>query len=187
MNYLIENPKCVFIHIPKTGGTSIRNIRNIRNSNTKVIAREVTIPSEWDEYFKFAFVRNPYDRAISAWHAFGGLKNRPFLGFLEIATNDMIPYKNAKILEENIRYHTISQLHPANFLKHANFIGRFENYQDDFNKICYQLKIPHIHLLHLNKTDHKHYSEYYDDQTLEIVRNYYENELKEFGYKFEKS
>ena len=66
-NFLLKNPDAVLIHIPKTGGTSIRKGawgRRVRGP------RFGTIPEAWRHHFKFAFVREPLDRFLSAYRMF---------------------------------------------------------------------------------------------------------------------
>jgi len=68
----------------------------------------------------------------------------------------------------------------------VDFIGRFERLQDDFDKICDRVDIPRSKLPHKNKTDHGHYSEYYDSESREIVERKFRKDIAEFGYEFGK-
>jgi len=62
---------------------------------------------------------------------------------------------------------------------------RFENIQEDFNKICNQIGIPIKKLQHLNKSKHKHYTEHYTNELKEIISKRYKKDIEYFQYKFE--
>lgn len=194
-NFYFAEPECVFIHIPKTAGSSIR----LGLLGGKYLGpAQGEIPPEWQHCFKFAFVRNPYDRLISAWRMFTvGMqrthweqpddldRTMTLKKFLAIVTDESIPF-NTPIrtrTDVKIRHHTIPQTHPFNCLEHANFVGRFESLRDDLAVLCEKLDTP-FDLPHLNQSDRKHYQDYFDDETMQIASDFYRQDLDLLGYKF---
>jgi hypothetical protein len=65
-----------------------------------------------------------------------------------------------------------------------DFIGRFENLQEDFNKIANRIGINYSELPHLLKRNNAHYTSAYDDKTRSLVNEIYKDEIDYFNFKF---
>lgn len=174
---ICHNTKSIFIHIPKTGGTSIEkafgydwpHIRDAKHHWPGWIVnrhgREI-----WDTYFKFTFVRNPWDRAIS-WLHYSKMLNKPydFWGLMnKMWYGSMFGPQHSWYKGYNL-----------------DFIGRYENFNDDFKEISKLLGKP-MDLPWLLKTNHLHYAHYYEEDMIEAVAIKEAETIKAFGYEFDK-
>ncbi len=196
--------KATFIHIPKTGGSTISAVLS-QNSFKRLPERikehknRATNPLEWtikhsriddlemqyQNNFCFAFVRNPWDLMVSSFHYWTQnvkLRSRKDYGHnLKIKGFKAFIVSHSSYINEC--YHrNKGQLYWLN--NKVNFIGRFENLQEDFNIACDKIGIAHQKLPFSNKTKHKHYTEYYDDETKNIVTEKYAKDIEYFGYEF---
>lgn len=153
-NFLLKNPDAVFIHIHKTGGTSIR--KGVWKGRQRGQAMG-HIPGDWDRsLLRFAFVRDPLSRFLSVWRMFTqGTENYPgdvlvrnpstltLDEFFDIVRDESIVYDHRrKTNEERIRHHAIPQTHPFNCLREARFVGRYETLAEDFARVARHLRIP---------------------------------------------
>ena len=145
-------------------------------------------PDNFHSYFKFSLVRNPWARAVSYFHF---KKHRKRLA------HDMTFGEFCNILSNG---NDSSRINDVNFFLHGrsaldflcdetgnstmDFIGTLENFQVDFDFICNKIGIPQKQLPHTFKTKHKHYTEYYDDETKELVAEKYKKDIEYFDYKF---
>jgi hypothetical protein len=185
------------VHIPKSAGTVIRDFLKTNDREFKVIFSHPTfseIQTEYDlsTYFKFTFVRNPWDRFVSTFfylkqnvkdeellnEARKKLSNYSFTSFVK----ELYLEKNQ--FSKNYFIHFQPQIHFLESLDNIDFIGRFENLQDDFNTICDKIGIPQQKLPHKNKSKHKHYTEYYNEETKQIVAEKYAKDIEYFEYEF---
>jgi len=66
----------------------------------------------------------------------------------------------------------------------VDFIGRFENLDEDFSKICDRIGKPGLTLPHTNAARREDYRSYYKDGDIEIVANWYKKDIDHFGYTF---
>jgi hypothetical protein len=146
----------------------------------------------WTDYFKFSFVRNPWDRVVS-WYKYQIKWVKKYEMGLGGNTVYYNRYKKVSKLSfrewlENIENMILEDFYDF-FICNSNnicldYIGRFENLQEDFDKICDKIKIPRQQLPHKNKTKHKHYTEYYDEETKQIVAEVFAKDIEHFNYKF---
>ena len=177
--------KCIFIHIPRTGGTSIE-----RSFNWDKEGKKHWNLSRWrsgldinlfNNYFKFSFVRNPWDFIISKYKAgwFGAIgekTGKSLKFFLE-------HYKTPK-------HECGETFHEYFSPNQMDFIGRFENRTEDISFISKKIgkhidsKI-HVRKIQQIDKNKKHYTEYYDNETREIVATRYSKDIEYFGYNFE--
>ena len=178
--------------------------KHARPKTIKELFEKENKKDEWKNYFKFTFTRNPFDRMVSLWNYIHKTvemyKNRceeegpnwkpDHYHWVERCQKYILKCKN---LKDYVKYTSngmatggdsaFSFSHDGNE-KFVDFIGRFENLQEDFDIVCDKIGIPRQKLPHKNKTNHKHYTEYYDDETRQIVAEKYAKELEYFGYGF---
>jgi len=187
--------KFIFIHINKTAGTSIEAILNNYAENFKIKHQPINALNKEaidNSYFKFTFVRNSWDRFLSLYK-YRVKTNQTNLGNKTICFKDWAKkihhkdpfyYNNTCQMKNLMLSEQVDWITDETKTINMNFIGRFENLQNDFNLVCDKIGISRQQLPHTNKTNHKHYTEYYDDETREIVAEKYARDIEYFGYKF---
>ena len=137
-------------------------------------------PKIWDEYFKFAFVRNPYEIAVSRY-----FWERRGKGEVENCSVDDFK-KWVKYDLSNKDYDWLHKYITTGDSVELDYIGRYESLSDDYNYICNRLGLP-VDELPVKKggyRDKEHYSYYYDDETKDAVGGFFEKDIKLFGYDF---
>ena len=167
-NKFFDSLKPSFLHKNYSGDPHHVSYHVLRN-NIPTNERDLI-----DTYFKFTFVRNPFDRAISVWKYIQKMDSNN-ITFKEFVCK----YLTAECTDNGIWF---SDQHSQ--IQGCDFIGKFENLQADFDVVCDRLNIKRNPLPVKNTTKHKHYTEYYDDETLEIVSIKYKNDIESFDYKF---
>lgn len=201
------NQRFIFIHIPKTGGTSIEktiwsnhrddssygwdNKHSIWKQHATMQQVQDLYDINIDNFFKFAIVRNPWDRAVSdyKWWTKNGtwdfLKNTTFEDYLLTRNGyEKINHLNNKITGRGDHFIEQYKFIQIDGNCCMDFILRFENLQKDFDLLCDKIKIPRCDLPHTNKTKRSHYVDYYNDETREIAAERYANDINMFNYKY---
>jgi len=192
----------LFVWIPKNAGTSIlRSIHNLRlkrrfkrfdnkgmvtfgHVDINYLLKNGYVTEEFfNKAFKFAFVRNPWDRFVSLYFYRKTLREekRTFEEFCDFAL-DCSPigaYNEKGLCQANCQVDWIMR----NGEVFVDFVGRCENIQTDFSYVCDNLGIE-CSLEYINRTKHKHYREYYNDETRKKITKKYEKDIDMFKYTF---
>ena len=163
----------VFIHIPKCAGNSIR--LGLKNAGVYYVNIGHSTHDS-SSCYKFTFVRNPYDRIVSHYTMFP----RPNISFIQYVRWYMKRYPHARHMTTYVFDQATSQ-------RKVDFVGRYENIQEDFDKLCDIMNVPNVKLPHVNKSrsrEHQNYKKYYDEQTFNLVTEIFSSDLKRFNYTF---
>ena len=132
-------------------------------------------------YFKFAFVRNPFDRFIS------------YCAFMTRADGAFL--RNPKqvmhyiLRDERPRQHVLFQpqhgfITDTDGSLLADHVGRVEDMQASYDAICERLELPGATLEQVNTSRRGSYRDYYDDALIDGVAQLYRRDLELFGYGF---
>ena len=226
--------RCVFVHIPKTAGMSIEQVfvdlvgltwktraplllgrnEDPRRGPPKLehlrageyLACGHLTAAQLESYFKFSFVRNPWDRIVSEYKYRGYpvkidfktylFKHLPPPGWTDTYSHVMPQY---------------DFLHDEAGTLLVDFVGKYETLQTGFDTVCARLGIPTTRLPWVNRSLEKarltslrelrkrlrralwsrerkhtfgHYTEYYDDESRHFVARLYGKDIDAFGYSF---
>jgi hypothetical protein len=203
--------QCIFVHIPKVAGQSIEQFflqllglswqmrgplclrynrdpkqgphRLAHLTASEYVSCGHINQQEFNSYFKFAFVRNPWDRLVSEYEFRRNTLRCDFKAFL---------FRRFPSTEPSDAYrHVLPQykfLFDENGDKLVDFIGRFERLSTDFEIVRRRLHIgdtagefPHRNRAHFRKP----YQEYYDDASREFVAGFYARDIDLFNYSFD--
>jgi hypothetical protein len=197
-------PPWIFVHIQKTGGNSVRtalggDIFDARKHFMARELREIYGRAVWDSYFKFSFVRNPWDRLVSWWSMIDNARDyvdraRPpnaFFGYvLERAATfeDFLLRCDDEIVDsdgrKDIFRNQIDYLTDDDGAVIVDFVARFERLQEGLDEISRRLGRASVALQRTNASRHGPYAEYYTPVTADIVARRYARDIAHFGYQF---
>ncbi len=202
--------RVLFIHIPKCAGVAIffaleKLVDLVRLGPHSKAVDIFDLHKQYNntEYFVFTFVRNPWDRLVSTFFYFMRAGRAP----IDQRRRDTILKKyNGRFKEfvldiENwINLKEDDSIYPDRYIPHfrpqyeyiydkdgnclVDFIGKVETLDKDFEKLCKILSLNNASLKRKNKTSHKKYFKYYDNETRDIVAHYYEKDIELFNYQF---
>ncbi len=196
----------IFVHINKCAGQSVRRAlpRGSRGHYTimhylDLCRRKGRDP---DTYFKFTFVRNPWDKLVSFYHYHMRRGWDLFPWTVDTAPDfnlfiQKIYVDDGGALAFDIfrgrKYASTHRLRLVNSLDWVSgpddeilvdFIGRVETLQADFDIVCDRIGIRRRQLPHANRSRHRPYWEYYDEASRRVVAEKFSRDIEYFGYRF---
>jgi hypothetical protein len=209
----------LFVHIAKTGGTSVRaalqplrwrdawyypqflcsrlshlsshRIGSKFPRHSRIVAAKEMLPEAFfEQLFKFAVVRNPWDLQVSSFHHIR--RERPHLMSHISTFEEFIHWKLDP--ERPYQYHVDTSIQSqldylidlqGNIL--VDFIGHYEKLTEDFGEITRRVGVEHLSLPHKRKAGDrkKDYRSYYTDQLAELVGNHFKRDIDALGYRFD--
>jgi len=189
--------KSIFVHVPKTAGTSIwESCFNEKGAgHTPYSWYQRIAPKQCREYFTFSFVRNPWDRLVSAYHYLlerGPLERDSGWSDLVRSFNGFDDFVHNWMCLENIEKH-IHFVPQYRFLINRygvidlDYVGRFESIALDLDEIKCRIKgggneVSTTKVRNSSKRDE--YRGYYTDETRKKVGKLYARDIELFGYSF---
>lgn len=228
--------KCIFVHIPRTAGQSIEHVflRSLGltwETRAPLLLRPNDRPELgpprlahlkardyvkfkyisqdlFGSYFKFTFVRNPWDRLVSLYR---------YLGFAQRSSYKQFLAHHLPHLWDDMHWFIGPQVGFIYSGDHClvDFVGTFEQLNEDFAFICQRLQMKPHKLPHVNQkkrgssttpsglsllerlrgrrsvTDaigsHSTptFRDYYDSNTRAFVEDLYRDDIQAFGYSFD--
>ncbi len=203
--------KFIFIHVTKCAGTSITyalapylgendlvlgctsegeklNEEGIRSGglqkhSTALAVRKVLGERVWDSYYKFAFVRNPWDLLVSTYYWWQttqwdddkgtGKKIRELGDFEDYLLS---PYRR--------KLSCLEFISDSDGMVLVDFVGKQEDIRVDFPHVCREIGLPIMELPLKNSSSHQEYSAYYNPLTRDLVGQWFQRDISRFDYTF---
>lgn len=202
-----DSHKFIFIHNPKVAGSSIaRALAKFSNMKTgkdtwseilkklqllpsyypgefpwhisaKELRKKIQSKSKFAEYYKFGFVRDPWDLQLSLYTFMLKLKDHDQHRLI----------RRMKNFDEYIdwRIHSDRRLQKDYFYDGdellVNFVGKFESLTDDFNMVCARIGVA-AELPHINVSRSERNLSFYSQKTIDLIHEAFYPDVVAFGY-----
>lgn len=200
--------KFIFVAVPKTGTHAVRQalrehlgaddleqvglfvskrfpmpeLAAIRHGHITLEQVQPFLPADdFASYFKFGFVRNPFDRFVSFCSFITrrhGVFDRDPQGFMRHVLFVEPPHQQVHFQPQHIFF-----TGPAGELM-SDFIGRVEEMQPSYDEACRRIGIASRPLDRVNESRRRAYREYYTPELKDAVARLYARDLELFDYEF---
>ena len=147
-------------------------------------AKRYLPPEIWNDYLKFAFVRNPFDRFVSTCSFLFRNDER----FADAATEILKDaLRRPRFRRRVLVRPQVSMLRATDERLAMDFVGRFEDLQSSYEHVCERLGLPVSDLQRLNVSQRGSYADYFDDELANMVIDYYRDDFQALDYATELS
>lgn len=194
--------RLIFYPVPKAGTSTIRymfrELENVKKLQW-VLPAELKTP-EYDGYFRFTFVRNPWSRLVSCYldkvflerpgRFYRLAEKYPHVRFERMSFADFVRFV-CRVPRNLCDRHFRPQ---ADFFtaQEVDFVGKFERFSDDLRYVIERSGMDRKFLAQCDtKTNRSfsligggHYTDYYDDKLRRLVAEKYQDDVERFGYRF---
>lgn len=215
-----HSKKFLFIHIEKTAGTSfvavlkenIPDLKSFMGGHDHALWAKESLGEQWSDYYKVAFVRNPWGRLVS-WYTMIEEKGkeswykrirknwykriasmRKYNRFTQYVLSNSNSFEDflyncVDTIEDidgkkSILYNQLDCITDEDGSLIVDFVGRFENLDKDTDTVFKTLSLDNVTLPHKNSSKHRNYRSYYSEETKKLVSQRYVRDIEFFGYEF---
>lgn len=207
-----ESKKFLFVHIQKTAGRSfesvlqenIDDLKTLPGTHDHALWVRENFGDRWDEYYKAAFVRNPWDRLVSWYFMITDKGNTTWYKRLtgigkynklrqyvldNTSSFEEFIYKCTDTIEDSdgkksFLYNQLDYVSDRDGNVIVDFVGKFENLLEDTSAVFERLGIEGASLPHKNSSQHRNYRDYYNDKMRDLVAERYRRDIEYFSYDF---
>ncbi|MCC6680133.1 MAG: sulfotransferase family 2 domain-containing protein [Phycisphaeraceae bacterium] len=193
--------RCLFVHVPKAAGISVahslfghRGGAHLTMRHYRVLFETLLGVKDFDQYYKFSFVRNPWDRVFSSYTFLlaGGLlpqdqryanaSVRQYSSFHDFVLNWLTPENIRKIPHFRMQlYYLVDEQHRLAM----DYVGRFETLKADYAHVRQVLGFGgELTKMNVTKRKRKKYTDAYDTETIEHVARVYAEDIERLGYSY---
>lgn len=143
---------------------------------------KIMLPHDiFDEYFKFAFVRNPWALIVSYYH-YIKLKDTARRSAIVNMMSGFDEYLLYEIKRNKFSQSKLLTAKDGTLL--VDYVGRFEDLYKDYENICSKVGIV-ANIPHSNKSVHSDFRSYYTDESAQLVADHWAEDIDRFGYSFD--